>query len=742
VFLFLGRLQRDINTDLLHVHQTSTPTEGVLRSFRHNPKFLSCAMRPRSPAALARLPSLISRRARYAAATGNASYRSVPRGRSASPFAAPIRDGFPSSSASVSGPRALSTATTDPWATVMRTHSCAGVVDSSARGPNSPPVVLCGWVERFRPAGAALAFVRMRDRSGHVQLRLENPEHVALFKDMGTAAVEAVIQVSGVVVERPTKDIKADDPSGGIEIVAADVHFLNARDATPLPFDVSTPTEERPSALAERARLKHRYLDLRRPELQHNLALRSRFTHAVRCFLHSREFLDIETPTLFKRTVESGAKEFLVPTRQRGKFYALPQSPQQYKQLLMVAGFDRYFQIARCYRDEGQRADRQPEFTQVDLEMSFVEAEDVMAVVEQLLQSVFSEVLGVDLPRSFDRMSHEDAMNIYGADKPDRRFELLLNDASGALGGASSPVPLDIFRKSTLVKFIRVPGLVQNSRLSRGELKRLRKAAEDAHGQSVVIQLVPDGDSVTWSTQFEKQLTPDARAALLSATDAKSGDVLVFANGQESQRELNKVNSVLGRTRLELASVMRERGSMPPEDARVFDPLWVVDFPLFEFNEETGTMESSHHPFTNPRSEDVPLLSSANRDDLLRVRGYHYDIVLNGAEIGGGSIRIHDPAVQERVCELLDPSGSMLDQFEHLFEALRCGAPPHGGIALGLDRLISIVCGAHSLRDVIAFPKTGSGNELMTGAPSPVSPVALSEFGLTAVEENNTTSES
>ncbi|GMF41019.1 unnamed protein product [Phytophthora fragariaefolia] len=551
--------------------------------------------------------------------------------------------------------------------------------------------------------------------------------------------------------------------TGAVEVVVDEIAELNS--CVNLPIQVATGSE----VANEDTRLRHRYLDLRRPALQQNLAVRSQISLAARNFLCSEGFLEIETPTLFKSTPE-GAREFLVPTRNEGQFYALTQSPQQYKQLLMVGGLDRYFQLARCYRDEGGRADRQPEFTQIDLEMSFVTRKDVMELMERLVKTIW-KAADKELPdRPFVRMAFDEAMHRFGVDKPDTRYGTELKDVDDLLlecefvpfKTALADKENKIRSKRGVVRAINAKSLASGgfSRMDIDELEKVAKRASKAAGAFVVK--VEAGN--TWKSSLAKKLSTAEIDQLNERLDAEEGDVLIFSAGS-----YHDVNTLLGRLRTHTSQLLYAKGFLQKElDPNNFHHLWVIDFPMFERSEdddgnilESGdkvSLSATHHPFTAPRADDAVILdeilasaeAAAARGEnkslledpeiaekLLEITAQHYDIVCNGWELGGGSIRIHQAKLQEAVFEdVLELPTLQRQSFEHLLQALSHGAPPHGGIALGLDRLVAILCGAPSLRDVIAFPKSSTGNELMTNAPGPVLPEQLEEYHIKVRHED------
>ncbi|KAJ1734835.1 aspartate--tRNA ligase msd1 [Coemansia biformis] len=606
----------------------------------------------------------------------------------------------------------------------MRTHTCSelGAQHIGQR------VDLCGWAQNIRVLSDTLVFVQLRDAYGTMQLLAEHSrtagfaEQKRLLERLGS---DTLVGVSGTVVRRPDGAARGKGESREIELLVDHVRVLNR--ALPLPFNPHS-TANLPG---EDTRLAHRYLDLRRPELQRNIRMRSQATMAVRRFMHDSGFVDIETPVLFKSTPE-GAREFLVPTRiGPGACYALPQSPQQFKQLLMAAGFDRYFQIARCFRDEDLRADRQPEFTQVDLEMSFVSKGDIQRVVEQLLQHVWGMVNGMRIEAPFRRMSFAEATSRFGSDKPDTRFGLEITPAPQLSGDSD-----------TVTEVLVIPGGA--AAFSTKELAPLTDTARSsqANGESKLTSMhkVRDGDvaGLGRSTLLARWLAagagPQASGSrltdLLDTFGARSGDLLFVS---ERSAHVTPANTTLGRVRSLAAGLLRDRGLLAiPADR--FDFLWVEEFPLFtrEADDACGRLSATHHPFTAPVEDDLPLLYT----DPARVRGQHYDLVLNGVELGGGSIRVHDPDVQQHIFhEVLRLAPDVEASFGHLVAALGHGCPPHGGIALGLDRLVAVLTGSTSLRDVIAFPKAASGRDLSVHAPAPATADQLAEYGLQAVRK-------
>jgi aspartyl-tRNA synthetase len=471
-----------------------------------------------------------------------------------------------------------------------------------------------------------------------------------------------------------------------------------------LPFPVDDP--EVAKTVNEELRLQYRYLDLRRPEMVRNLRLRSKVATATRIYFDEQGFLEVETPTLFKSTPE-GAREFLVPSRLHpGKFYALPQSPQQFKQILMVGGVEKYFQLARCYRDEDLRADRQPEFTQIDLEMSFIEREDIYALIEGLLKRIWKTALDVEIPTPFQRLSFQEALNRFGIDKPDLRYGLELADFTEEFRASTFKVFSGAIAAGGVVKALNAKGLAD---ATQGQIETMTEYAKSFGARGLAYIKVEKGE---WKSPIVKFFNETEKAALAAKLKIEEGDLILFAADQWLA-----ACEILGKIRVYCADVLKSRGKLVIDPNR-FNFLWVVDFPLLAFDKEQNRWYSSHHPFTAPVTEDIPLLGT----DPKKVRGQHYDIVVNGVELGGGSIRIHQPEVQKLVFEqvLQIPPDLVKARFGYMLEAFRYGAPPHGGIALGFDRLIAILCGTSSIRDVIAFPKTAKGADLMTDSPAGV----------------------
>ncbi len=571
-------------------------------------------------------------------------------------------------------------------------------------------VTLAGWVHSRRDLGGVL-FIDLRDREGRTQMVLDPADLAKEVFDTATKLhAESVIEITGQVRARPSGTNNDKIATGQVEVLVKELVVLNH--AEPLPFQIDDP--EAAAKVNEETRLKYRYLDLRRPEMARNLRVRSKVATATRVFMDEQGFLEVETPTLFKSTPE-GAREFLVPNRREpGTFYALPQSPQQFKQILMVAGIERYFQLARCYRDEDLRADRQPEFTQVDIEMSFIDREDIYALIEGLLKRVWKTALNIDIPTPFKRISFEEALNRWGIDKPDTRFGMELVDFTDDFRASTFKVFSGAVANGGVVKAMNVKGLAC---ATQGQIETMTEYAKSFGAKGLAFIKVEGGE---WKSPIVKFFTETEKAALTSKLAIEEGDLILFAADQW----LNACE-ILGKIRLYCADVLKTQGKLTiPVDQ--FNFLWVIEFPLLGFDREMNRWYSSHHPFTAPVADDIPLLKT----DPKKVRGQHYDIVVNGVELGGGSIRIHQPDVQKTIFEeilAISPEETQL-RFGYMLEAFKYGAPPHGGIALGFDRLIAILCHTPSIRDVIAFPKTAKGVCLMTDSPSAVTPKQLRDL--------------
>lgn len=579
---------------------------------------------------------------------------------------------------------------------MKRTHTC----NSLRKSDVDKTVTLIGWIDTLRDHGG-IQFVDLRDRTGLTQIVFD-PQHAAIQADLHHLRPESVIEVSGSVRARGEAEVNGRLPTGEIEVAADSLTIHNVSETPPFPLE-----DERAEKVNEDLRLHYRYLDLRRPAMYRALEIRSRAAKATRDYLDEQAFLEIETPYLFKSTPE-GAREFLVPSRLNpGKFYALAQSPQQYKQMLMVAGVERYYQLARCFRDEDLRADRQPEFTQIDIEMSFIDREDMYALIEGLLANIWKSCLNVEIPTPFPRLSYKDAMNRFGVDKPDTRFGLELVDLGDIFAESDFKVFKGVIESGGVVKAFNAKGL---SDATQGEMRDLENAAKSLGAKGLAfIRVSEDGE---WKSPILKFFSESERSALAERLQIEPGDMVFFAAA-----EWDRACAILGRVRLDSAHLLKGRGRLSiPEDQYNF--LWVIDFPLMLFDEDEGRYVAAHHPFTSPVAEDIELLDS----DPKAVRGQHYDCVLNGMEIAGGSIRIHQPALQKKVFEdfLKIPPEVVEERFGYMLKAFQYGAPPHGGIALGFDRLVSTLAGRPHIRDVIAFPKTQRGQDLMNDTPGSV----------------------
>ena len=585
---------------------------------------------------------------------------------------------------------------------LKRTHYC-GVL---RKEDLDKKVVVCGWVQRQRDLGG-LIFIDLRDRTGIIQLAFDDNTDKAIFEKASAIRSEYVLMVEGKV--RMRSSINHDIPTGDIEIEVETLKVLGASETTP--FEILD------KCLAnEELRLKYRYLDLRRPIIQNNILMRHKIAKVTRDYFDENGFIEIETPTFIKSTPE-GARDYLVPSRiHKGSFFALPQSPQLYKQLLMLSGFDRYMQLARCYRDEDLRADRQPEFTQIDLEMSFVEMEDIFSIAEGFISRLFKEVLNVEIPTPLPRLTYTEAMNDYGSDKPDTRFEMKIKDLSDIVENCGFGVFADTVKNGGTVRAITAKNAA--SVYTRKEIDKLTEDAKGIGAKGLAfIRWVEDIPTCS----FSKFMTEEEMAAIIERTGAEKGDVVLIVADKK-----NICLSVLGALRLTVA----KRLDIIPEG---FNFLWITEFPFFEYNEETGNWDAMHHPFTSPLDECLQYLDTAPE----KVFAKAYDLVLNGTELSSGSIRISDPALQRKMFAALGLSDEeAAEKFGFLVDAYRYGAPPHGGMGIGLDRLTMIMCSCDSLRDVIAFPKVSNTGELMSGAPSPVDEKQLEELSIGIIKSD------
>ena len=577
---------------------------------------------------------------------------------------------------------------------MYRTHTC-GELRSSDIGRE---VTLAGWVQRIRKMGS-LSFIDLRDRYGITQLVADENDSAEVNGLVSKLGREFVIQAKGVVVGRQSKNGKI--PTGDIEIKLSHINILNSA-VTP-PFTIEDNTDG-----GEDLRAQYRYLDLRRNPLRRALELRHRMAHEVRNYLSDIGFLEIETPCLIKSTPE-GARDFVVPSRMNpGEFYALPQSPQTFKQLLMVAGYDKYFQIVRCFRDEDLRADRQPEFTQIDCEMSFVEREDILTTFEGLIKNLFKKILGIEYKEAFPRMAYRDAMEYYGSDKPDIRFGMKMNTITDRVKGHG----FGVFDDAEYIGAIAVPGCAGYTRKQLDELTEWVKRPQIGAKGLIYVKYGEDGIKST----IDKFFTAEQLEELAVSIGAKRGDLILILSGAKK-----KMQVALGTLRLEMGSRLGLR------DNSKYAPLWIYDFPLLEWDDETARFYAMHHPFTSPNPEDIDMLES----NPGAVRANAYDMVVNGTELGGGSIRIHDSVLQDRMFKVLGFTEEQAQaQFGFLMNAFKYGAPPHGGLAFGLDRFVSMFAGLDSIRDCIAFPKNNSGRDVMLYAPSPIAQAQLDELSI------------
>lgn len=580
-----------------------------------------------------------------------------------------------------------------------RTHNCGELSETN----EGEKIVLNGWIDNQRNLGGVI-FIQMRDRYGVTQVVVEEGEDKKLFASAKSLRNEFVVSVEGKVRLRPTGSENKNMPTGMVDVVVEKLIILNEAETPPFPIqdyvDVS-----------EELRLKFRYLDLRRPSMQQNFILRHKICQAARKYFDENSFIEIETPILLKSTPE-GARDFLVPSRlHKGKFYALPQSPQTYKQLLMVSGFDRYFQIVKCFRDEDLRADRQYEFTQIDVEMSFIDAEDIYEMFEGLMKRLFKEILNYDLNTPIPRLSFEEAMEKYGSDKPDLRFAMQLTTLNEALSNTEFKIFKETLDGKGVITALAAKGM---GNIPRSQIDSLTDFVKKlGAGGLAYIKIKEDGID----SPIAKFLNDEEKKNIVKETKAENGDLILILSGGR-----NKILSIMGFLRLEIA----KRNNLIKQDAKPA-LLWVTDFPLYEWDEEAKRFYAMHHPFTSPRIEDIPLMDT----DLAKVKARAYDLVLNGSEIAGGSIRIHYPELQAKMFKALGVSDEEAkEKFGFLTNAFKYGAPPHGGIAFGLDRLVMLFAGKDSIRDVIAFPKTTSGLSLMDDSPTVIDDAQLKELGI------------
>ena len=589
---------------------------------------------------------------------------------------------------------------------MYRTHHCAQLratdIGSTAK--------LAGWVHVRRDHGGVV-FIDLRDREGLTQVVFRPEENAELTDIAHTLRHEDVIEVEGAVAARVPGTENPKLATGKIELVPQQLRILNRADVLPFPLDSDPSNED--------LRLAHRYFDLRRPHLSRNLRIRHRVTKATRDYLDAQGFLEIETPILSKSTPE-GARDFLVPSRLTpGKFYALPQAPQQYKQLLMVGGIEKYFQIAKCFRDEDLRADRQPEFTQIDIEASFVEPDDIFRLVEGMLAAIFRASRGLEIATPFPRMTYREALNQFGSDKPDRRFAMPLTDLADIFHASSFKMFRGTLDTGGAVKAINAKAF---ARVTAGQMEELTTVAKQFGAKGLAFIKVENGE---WKSPIVKFFTQEEKAALTAKLDIAEGDLVLFAADR-----WETVCEVLGRLRLRIAEFQKLT-----DKSQALDFLWVTDFPLMAFDAAENKWNAVHHPFTRPKAEDVPLIDAG---EFAQARAEAYDVVLNGVEIGGGSIRIHEPELQAKMFTALGVSEEEQQaMFGHILRAFRLGAPPHGGIAMGLDRMVMLICGEESIREVMAFPKNNRGVDLMSQSPSEVDARQLRDLGLKLSEKKH-----
>ncbi|MCE4563319.1 aspartate--tRNA ligase [Maribellus sp. CM-23] len=577
---------------------------------------------------------------------------------------------------------------------MYRTHTCGELRIENV----NQEVTLSGWVQRIRDLGA-MSFIDLRDRYGITQLVVDEQTDASVASMLDQLGREFVIQAKGTVRERSSKN--KNIPTGEIEIALSEINVLSQSDIPP--FTIQDDTDG-----GDELRMKYRYLDLRRAPVRDNLILRAKMAHAVRNYLNARDFIETETPVLIKSTPE-GARDFVVPSRMNaGEFYALPQSPQTFKQLLMVAGFDRYYQIVKCFRDEDLRADRQPEFTQIDCEMSFVEQKDVLEMFEGLTKYMFKETLGVEV-EDFPWMPYSEAMEKYGSDKPDTRFEMLISELTETVKGKG----FGVFDAAEYVGAIAAKGCSEYTRKQLDGLTEWVKRPQIGAKGLVYVKCNADG---SFKSSVDKFYSEEDLKTWAEITGAEAGDLILVMSGDKEH-----IQEALGSLRLEMANQLGLR------DKNVFKPLWVVDFPLLEWDEDTQRFYAKHHPFTSPKPEDIPLLDT----DPGKVRANAYDLVINGVEIGGGSVRIFNSELQAKMFDKLGFTPEQAQaQFGFLMNAFKFGAPPHAGIAFGFDRLVSMFAGLETIRDVIAFPKNNAGRDVMIDSPAPIANEQLDELNL------------
>ena len=578
---------------------------------------------------------------------------------------------------------------------MYRTHTC-GELNLKSAGTK---VTLCGWIQKSRDLGG-MTFIDVRDRYGITQLVFNMDTRPELCKEARKLGREFVIQATGTVAERSNKNPKM--PTGEIEILTEEIKILNPSEVPP--FTIEDETDG-----GEELRMKFRYLDLRRNIMKKNLQLRHLMAREVRNYLSDENFIEVETPVLIKSTPE-GARDFVVPSRMSpGHFYALPQSPQTFKQLLMVAGFDRYFQIVKCFRDEDFRADRQPEFTQIDCEMAFIEQEDILQIFEGLTKSLLLKIKGVEIKNAFPRMTYAEAMEQYGNDKPDIRFGMTIKDLTATVKGKG----FQVFDSAEYAGGICSEGCAEYSRKQLDALTDFVKRPQIGGKGLIYVKYLPDG---TLKSSVDKFYAEEDLKQWVAVFQAKPGDLLLVMAGDKA----GTLNA-LGELRLEMGSILKLMNK------ETFAPLWVIDFPLLEWDEETQRFYAKHHPFTSPKPEDIPLLES----DPAQVRANAYDMVINGVEIGGGSIRIHDRTLQQQMFKALGFTPELAEeQFGFLMNAFRYGAPPHGGIAFGFDRMVALFAGLDSIRDVMAFPKNNAGRDIMIDTPARIEDRLLKELSI------------